>query len=88
MSLSQPTTAPVTLTYATANGTATAPGDYRATSGTLTIAKGKTSVKVTVPVVGDKVREANETFTLRLSNASTNARIADASGTATIVNND
>lgn len=77
----------VTVNYATANGTATAPADYAATSGTLTFAPGTTSKPVTVPIVGDTLVEANETFTLNLS-APTNATIADASGLGTINNDD
>jgi hypothetical protein len=57
----------VTVGYVTANGTATAPADYTATSGTLTFAPGETAKTVTVAVVGDTVFEGDETFTLVLS---------------------
>ena len=53
----------VTVDYATADGTATAPADYTATPGTLTFAPGQTTKTVTVPVIGDTLDEANETFT-------------------------
>jgi len=55
--------------YATANGTAIAGSDYRATSGTLTIAAGQTSGTIAVQVIGDTAKEADETFYLNLSNA-------------------
>src|SRR4029079_1160246 len=53
---------PVTVQYATANGTATAGSDYTGTSGSLTFAPGQTSLTVTVPVLGDTLDEADETF--------------------------
>jgi hypothetical protein len=55
---------------------------------TLYFAPGKTAPAVMVPIVGETVHEANETLFLKLSGASTNARIADAIGTGTIINND
>ena len=54
--------------YATADGTAGAPADYGAVSGTLAFAAGETSMTITVPIVDDDVdEEARETFTLTLS---------------------
>src|SRR5206468_9197549 len=78
---------PVTIGYATANGTATAGSDYQAASGTLTILAGQTSGTVTVLVNGDRLPEPNETFFVNLS-APTNATIADGRGMGTIVNDD
>jgi urease beta subunit len=86
--LNAPQPAPVTVDFATANGTASAPGDYAATSGTLTFAPGETAKTVTVQVNGDTSKEANETFKLNLANATGNATIADAQGVGTIVNDD
>jgi large repetitive protein len=77
----------VTVAYASASGTAVAPGDYTAVSGTLTFSAGVTSQTVTVPVVGDNTDEANETFVINLSGA-TNATIADTQATGTINDND
>jgi uncharacterized membrane protein YciS (DUF1049 family) len=87
VSLSSASTQVVTVNYATANGTAVAPGDYTARSGALTFAAGVTSQSVTVPVVGDTLDEANETFVVNLSGA-TNATIADSQGTGTITDDD
>ncbi|MFM8436200.1 MAG: Calx-beta domain-containing protein, partial [Planctomycetia bacterium] len=78
----------VTVNYATANGTAAAGSDFTAASGTLTFAPGETSKTVAVAVAGDTAFESNETFSLTLSGASSNARIATASATGTIVNDD
>ena len=43
----------VTVDYATANGTAVAPGDYAAGSGTLTFNPGVTTQTLNVAVIGD-----------------------------------
>ena len=58
---------PVTVDYATRDGTAKAGADYTATSGTLTFAPGETLKLVSVPVLDDAVDEGNEHFLLRLS---------------------
>jgi hypothetical protein len=73
--------------YATFDGTAQAPGDYQAASGTLTIAAGQTSGTIVVSVVGDALPETNETFAVLLSGA-TGGVIIDSQGLGTIVNED
>jgi hypothetical protein len=85
--LNQPAPNDVRVHWATADGTATAPGDYTATSGDATIPAGQTSVPVSVPVVGDTVVEPDETFTVVLSNP-VGAEILDGQGVGTIVNDD
>jgi len=77
----------VSVNYATADGTATQPADYTSTSGTLTFTPGQTTQTITVPVVGETVPEANETFFVNLSGA-VNATIADNQGVGTITNDD
>jgi Calx-beta domain/FG-GAP-like repeat len=78
----------VRVTYATANGTATtADNDYVATSGTLVFAPRQTSKSVRVTVKGDKKKEANENFFVKLKGA-TNATIADSQGVGVIVDDD
>lgn len=77
----------VTVNYTTAPGSAVAPADYTATSGVLTFNPGETSKQVIVQVQGDVVSEANETFSVNLSGA-TSATIADDSGLGTITDND
>ncbi len=77
----------VTVGYQTANGTASAGTDFTAASGTLTFGIGVTSQTVTVPVLGDTLDEANESFFVNLSNP-TNAAIGDAQGIGTITDND
>ncbi len=87
VTLSAASTAPVTVAYATSNGTATAGSDYTAATGTLTFAPGETSKVVNVQVSGDTAAESNETLTLLLSSAN-GATIADGSGAGTITNDD
>jgi hypothetical protein len=77
----------VSVRYATANGTAQSTSDYTATSGTLMFQPGQTSRTISVSIKGDRKREPNETFTVRLSNAA-GATITDGAATATILNDD
>lgn len=77
----------VTVNYATINGTATAPSDYTATSGTLTFTPGQTTQTVTVQVNGDTTVEPDETFFVSLSNP-VSAMIARAQGVGIIFNDD
>jgi uncharacterized delta-60 repeat protein len=82
-----PTPSTVTVAYATKDGTATAPGDYTARTGTVTFAPGEKTKTVTVPVVGDNVREPNEKLSLVLS-LPTNAGLAKATAAGIITNDD
>ena len=59
--------------YATSNGTATAGDDYTPTTGTLTFAAGQVANTINVPVLLDGIPEENETFTVVLSNAVSDA---------------
>ena len=77
----------VSMRYATADGTALAKSDYTASSGTLTIPAGQTQGTISVSIKGDRKREANETFTVQISNA-VGATISDGVATATILNDD
>jgi ELWxxDGT repeat protein len=76
-----------TLAYTTVDGTAKAGLDYTAVQGTLFFPKGATQRSLTVPVLGDVIDEANESFTMALS-SSTGPSLATPSGTATIVDDD
>ena len=87
VSLSKASDKTVTVNYATGNGTATAGQDYTAKSGTVTFAPGVVSQQVKVAVTGDAAVESDETLTVALS-APTNATLATASATGTIVNDD
>jgi hypothetical protein len=88
LTLSAPSGNTVTVDFATANGSATAPSDYVSVGGTVTFAPGEVSKQVTVQTVGDTLAEANETYSVNLSNP-TNATIAGSGfGLGTITNND
>ncbi len=87
VTLSPAASGPVTVNYATANGTAIAGSDYTSASGTLSFAAGETSKTIDVLVQGDTQAEPDETFTLSLSNPS-GAGLGVAQGTGTILNDD
>jgi hypothetical protein len=87
VTLSAPSSRAVRVSYATADGTASAPSDYAAAAGTVEFAPGETSKPVSVTVNGDTTVEADERFSLNLSSPS-GARIADAQGFGTIFNDD
>ena len=79
--------AEVTVDWATVDGTAQAGTDYAAGSGSLRFSAGETSGTVSVSVLGDSVDEPDETFTVRLLNAS-GATLGDGAGTGTIADDD
>ncbi len=87
VTLAKPTPLRATVAYATTDGTATAGTDYTATSGTLTFAPGETSKTIAVSILGDTTAEADEAFTLTLSNP-VNAVLGQATAKGTITNDD
>ncbi|WP_188113269.1 Calx-beta domain-containing protein [Nocardioides humilatus] len=54
--------------FATADGTAVAPADYAARSGTVTFPPGESTVFITIALKDDEVPEPQETFVVNLSN--------------------
>lgn len=85
--LSAPASTPVTVDWATLDGTALAGQDYTAASGSLTFAVGQVTQTVDIPIIGDAVEEPDETFSVVLSNA-VGAPINRATGQGTLVNDD
>jgi Ca2+-binding RTX toxin-like protein len=90
VNLSNPADTPVTVSYATQDGTAkVADGDYLRQNGILTFNAGESSKTITVLANGDTKFEADETFGVKLNQA-TNAVINPAAnlGTGMIRNDD
>ena len=87
VTLSQEAVGPVSVGFATVNGTATAGQDYVAASGTVTFEPGESEKTVTVLVSGDTTFEADEIFYVSLS-APSGATISSGQGQGTIVNDD
>lgn len=78
---------PVSVEYATADGTAASGSDYFAQSGSLTFAPGQIEQTVSITISGDTQTETNETFFVNLDAAS-GAAIKDGQGVGTIVGDD
>jgi uncharacterized delta-60 repeat protein len=88
VSLSTASSQTITVSRQTADGTATAPGDYAALApATITFSPGQTTKTTTVKVKGEVAIEPNETFFVNLSSP-TGATIADGQGKGTILNDD
>jgi hypothetical protein len=87
VSLSRRAAGTVQVRYATVDGTARAPADYRKTVGRLTFRRGVVRKVISIPVKGDLVYEPTERFRVRLQQPH-GARIADGSATVTIRDND
>ena len=81
----------VTVDYLTSDGLAVAGEDYIATTGSLTFAAGETSQTVSVPIIGDRDTEPDETLVFGLANAASPndlVSIARLEATGTIVDDD
>ena len=87
VSLGQPSGQTVTVSYATADDTATAGEDYETGGGALSFQPGETSLTVEVAVLDDMVDEPDETLFLNLTEAM-NASLDVATATGTILDND
>jgi uncharacterized repeat protein (TIGR01451 family) len=87
VTISPPPALAASVNFATSDGSATAPGDYISTNGTLIFAPGQTTNSIIVQVVGDTLYELNETFSVSLSSP-VNAGLSDSLGVGTILNDD
>jgi len=77
------------LTYATADGTATAGSDYVAQpTGTVSFAAGDLTKTISVTINGDTIVEPDETFFVNLLGATNNGTIVKSQGVGTITNDD
>jgi len=88
VTLSEPIPFPVTVSYATASGTARSYSDFRGVFlGKVTFAPGETEKSISVGVIGDTRVEPDETFFVRLKSPK-GATLGDAEGRGTILNDD
>ena len=79
----------MTVRYRTADGSATAPGDYTALSGTLTFANDSETRTFTLRTRDDDELESAETLVVRLSDGDSAGKVdADVSTEVTITDND
>jgi hypothetical protein len=83
VTLSAPSTQPVTVAYATQDGTATLGADYIGSQGTLSFTPGQTQLAINIPVRADPSNTTDEAFSVVLLDP-INGALADATGTATI----
>ncbi len=82
VTLSAESSFPISVTYTTQDGTATA-SDYTAVSGSVDFAAGETEKTIQLDITPDNVDENDETFSVELSDPS-NATLDDGSATVTI----
>jgi Calx-beta domain/Beta-propeller repeat len=83
------TAGPVTVTYATADGTALAGVDYTTASGVLTFAAGQVSRSIVVRLLPNTLDDGNRTFTVDLSAPTGGATLgAPSTATVTLVDDD
>jgi hypothetical protein len=87
LSLSQPASEPVTVDFATSNGTALAGSDYVAASGSVTFPPSVTSQEVTVETLNDGAAEGSQYFYVNLTNPG-GAPIANGQATGTILDSE
>ena len=80
----------VTVPYSVVAGTAAATQDYKpngAPNSPLTFGASETAKTISIPVIGDLLKEANETLFVDLGPV-TGATLGDARGQGTILNDD
>ncbi len=81
------TSGSVSLSYATANGSAVTPANYTATSGTLTFNQGDTSKSFTVQIIPSTLNQPDKTVNLSLSAITGGGGYGLTNAVLTIVNN-
>jgi chitinase len=86
--LTAPYDQPVTINYATADGSALAGADYAAAAGSVTFMPGQTSQDIPILVLGDRLGEPTETFALNVSTPDSFARMGNDVAYATITDNE
>jgi flagellar hook assembly protein FlgD len=69
VTLSEPSSSPVTVTWRTRDNSAVAPSDYVAATGSVTFAPGQTEATIEVAVVGNGIAEPDELVVVALTGA-------------------
>ena len=88
VSLSEPSTDVIRVDFGTVDGTAVGDVDYQARAiGRVTFQPGVTSAIRRITTIDDNSAEADETFTMQLSNP-VNVTISTSSAVGTIIDND
>ena len=82
------TSTSVSVSYATADNTASAGVDYTSTSGTLTFGPTVVTQTISVPILGDTIPEDSDAFFVNLFSPSAGASIAVGQGVGAILNDD
>lgn len=86
LAMSPASTSVVTVSYATANGTAISPINYAASNGTVSFAPNQTSAQVAVTTANDYVQTPSLAMTITISAPSSNAILGATTATGTIEN--
>ncbi|ARI82064.1 Calx-beta domain-containing protein [Microcystis aeruginosa] len=68
VTVDNPNSQPITFNYTTAPIDATANVDYTSKTGTITIAPNTSTATISIPILNDNLNEADEAFTVTLSN--------------------
>ena len=84
VSVTEAAVTPVHVRYTTVDGTAAAPADYQAASGTVTVAPGQTTAVIAVPIQPRPSSGPDRTFSVRLSDVVNGSLVRD-QATVTIV---
>jgi uncharacterized repeat protein (TIGR01451 family) len=82
-----PNSGPVSVNFATSDGTATSGVDYIGASGTLNFADGQGSTNITIQIVNQKIVTTNRTFNLALSDPSPNSYLVPPSNAVVTITN-
>jgi uncharacterized repeat protein (TIGR01451 family)/uncharacterized delta-60 repeat protein len=75
----------VTVKYSTSDGTAVAPTDYKARSGTLSFPAGVTNSTFTIPIINDSLSDDDKTVNLSLFNSTGGANLGISNAVLTII---
>ena len=75
-----------TVTYSTTSDTAIDGDDYMSSSGTITFASGETTQTISIPIVNDDIPEGDESFTITLSNPSSDSVLVNPSTIMVVIN--